>query len=323
MLFMDSSKCASNWRHLRQTRVFSNEDVIEYSKGVMTQTLFILMAESARNAGFEDRVVHGMLVAALFPRIIASHFPGAVYVSQSLHFKSPVYIGEEVLGEVQAISIRENKKRYIAKFATKCFKKGDLLIIDGPSIHDIQYYGDHIFTTVTAAAVVVDEWIANTMHIHKRELGELLIGLDTEWCMPTEPDGHQQVAIIQLCVGKRCLIFQLYHADDIPPSLIQFLGNKKFKFVGKGVWNDACKLFEDYELLVAHTKDVGYWAAKIYHDRDYRKLGLKALVLDLLQKVIPKPREITMSEWNAKELTIEQIEYACLDAFVSLNLEFS
>ncbi|KAF2321821.1 hypothetical protein GH714_002954 [Hevea brasiliensis] len=166
----------------------------------------------------------------------------------------------------------------------------------GPSsIHDIQYYGDHIFTTVTAAAVVVDEWIANTMHIHKRELSELLIGLDTEWCMPTEPDGHQQVAIIQLCVGKRCLIFQLYHADDIPPSLIQFLGNKKFKFVG-------------------------YWAAKKYHDRDYRKLGLKALVLDLLQKVIPKPREITMSEWNAKELTIEQIEYACLDAFVSLEL---
>ncbi|KAF2321849.1 hypothetical protein GH714_003073 [Hevea brasiliensis] len=45
-----------------------------------------------------------------------------------------------------------------------------------------------------------------------------------------------------------------------------------------------------------------------------------ALVLDGLQKVIPKPREITMSEWNAKELTIEQIEYACLDAFVSLEL---
>ncbi|KAJ9178165.1 hypothetical protein P3X46_010074 [Hevea brasiliensis] len=191
----------------------------------------------------------------------------------------------------------------------------------GPSsIHDIQYYGDHIFTTVTATAAVVDEWIANTMHIHKRKLSKLLIGLDTEWCMPTEPHGHQQVAIIQLCVGKRCLIFQLYHADNIPPSLIQFLGNKKFKFVGKEVHNDADKLFEDYELHVAHTKDVGYWAANKYHNTDYRRMGLKALVLDLLQKVIPKPKEITMSEWNAKELTIEQIEYACLDAFVSLEL---
>ncbi|KAF2321825.1 hypothetical protein GH714_002977 [Hevea brasiliensis] len=164
----------------------------------------------------------------------------------------------------------------------------------GPSsIHDIQYYGDHIFTTVTATAAVVDEWIANTMHIHKRKLNKLLIGLDTEWCMPTEPHGHQQVAIIQLCVGKRCLIFQLYHADNIPPSLIQFLGNKKFKFVGKEVHNDADKLFEDYELHVAHTKDV---------ESD------------------SQAKKITMSEWNAKELTIEQIEYACLDAFVSLEL---
>ncbi|KAJ9178167.1 hypothetical protein P3X46_010076 [Hevea brasiliensis] len=119
---------------LRQTRVFSNEDVIEYSKVSHDSNPLHFDAESARNAGFEDRVVHGMLVAALFPRIIASHFPGAVYVSQSLHFKSPVYIGEEVLGEVQAISIRENKKRYIAKFATKCFKKGDLLIIDGEAM---------------------------------------------------------------------------------------------------------------------------------------------------------------------------------------------
>ncbi|KAF2321810.1 hypothetical protein GH714_002910 [Hevea brasiliensis] len=198
---------------LRQTRVFSNEDVIEYSKVSHDSNPLHFDAESARNAGFEDRVVHGMLVAALFPRIIASHF-----VSPS-------------------------------------------------SIHDIQYYGDHIFTTVTAAAVVVDEWIANTMHIHKRELSELLIAVDTEWCMPTpltlngaclpnQMDTNKLPSFNH--VGKRCLIFQLYHADDIPPSLIQFLGNKKFKFVGKRVWNDACKLFEDYELLVAHTKDVGY-----------------------------------------------------------------
>ncbi|XP_021640522.2 uncharacterized protein LOC110635478 [Hevea brasiliensis] len=129
----------------------------------------------------------------------------------------------------------------------------------GPSsIYDIQYYGDYIITTVTTAAVVVHEWIANTLHIHKHKLSKLLIGLDTEWCMPTEPDGHQQVAIIQLCVGKTYLIFQLYQAYDIPPSLIQFLGHKKFKFVGKEVRNDAYKLFENYKLHVAHTKDVAY-----------------------------------------------------------------
>ncbi|KAF2300554.1 hypothetical protein GH714_014018 [Hevea brasiliensis] len=176
------------------------------------------------------------------------------------------------------------------------------------SSHNIQFYGDHIFTTVTPSAAIVDEWIANTRRIYRRKLSKLLVGLDTEWCLPAQPGGYQKVAIIQLCVGKRCLIFQLYHADYIPQSLIRFLGNKKFTFVGKEVQNDADKLFQDYKLHVAHTKDVGYWAAKKYDYSEYRGMGLKALVSDLLQKVIPKPRRITLSRWNAKNLRVEQIE---------------
>lgn len=39
--------------------------------------------------------------------------PGAVYVYQNLNFKLPVYIGDKVTGEVQAMCIKENKKRYM------------------------------------------------------------------------------------------------------------------------------------------------------------------------------------------------------------------
>ncbi|KDP44091.1 hypothetical protein JCGZ_05558 [Jatropha curcas] len=152
---------------------------------------------------------------------------------------------------------------------------------------------------------------------HRRELCEILIGLDTEWCLPSESNGRQKVAIIQLCVGERCLILQLCHADSIPLSLINFLGDEKFTFVGKEVWNDANKRSEGYGVHVARTKDMGHWASEKYNDRDIRKMGLKALVRQFLQKEIPKPKEITISEWNAKELRLEQIEYACLDAFVS------
>lgn len=118
----------------RQTRIFTNEDVAEYSKASHDSNPLHFDSEFARNAGFEDRLVHGMLVAALFPRIIASHFPGAVYVSQSLHYKSPVYIGDAVVGEVQATNIRENKSRYIVKFLTRCFKNDKLLVIDGEAV---------------------------------------------------------------------------------------------------------------------------------------------------------------------------------------------
>lgn len=59
---------------LRQARIFTNEDVLEYSKVSHDSNPMHFDSELARNAGFEDRLVQGMLVAALFPRIISSHF---------------------------------------------------------------------------------------------------------------------------------------------------------------------------------------------------------------------------------------------------------
>ncbi|KAF8395254.1 hypothetical protein HHK36_019196 [Tetracentron sinense] len=119
---------------LKQSRKFSDLDILEYSRLSHDSNPLHFDSKFARNAGFEDRLVHGMLIASLFPRIIASHFPGAVYVSQSLQFKLPVYIGEEIIGKVQAVNLRENKKRFIAKFSTKCFKNGELLVIDGEAM---------------------------------------------------------------------------------------------------------------------------------------------------------------------------------------------
>ncbi|KAL6341185.1 hypothetical protein AAG906_032301 [Vitis piasezkii] len=119
---------------LRQTRTFSELDVLEYAKVSYDSNPLHFDSKCAQNAGFEAQIVHGMLVAALFPRIISSHFPGAIYVSQSLNFKLPVYIGDEIVSEVQATNIKESKKRYVTKFATKCFKNGGVLVIDGEAM---------------------------------------------------------------------------------------------------------------------------------------------------------------------------------------------
>ncbi|KAI5666335.1 hypothetical protein M9H77_16188 [Catharanthus roseus] len=68
-------------------------------------------SKCAKDAGFTDPLVPGMLVASFFPGVVASYFPGAVYVSESLHFKNPVYIGEEINAEIQATMIREMRKQ--------------------------------------------------------------------------------------------------------------------------------------------------------------------------------------------------------------------
>ncbi|XP_021854100.1 3-hydroxyacyl-[acyl-carrier-protein] dehydratase FERN, mitochondrial [Spinacia oleracea] len=116
---------------LQQRKIFTDEDVVAYSKVSDDINPLHFDTECAHIAGFQDRLVHGMLVASLFPRIISSHFPGAVYVSQNLQFRQPVYVGDEIVGEVQAMNIRNFKTNYLVKFSTRCLKKGSLLVIDG------------------------------------------------------------------------------------------------------------------------------------------------------------------------------------------------
>ncbi|CAH9091562.1 unnamed protein product [Cuscuta epithymum] len=116
---------------LKQAQVFTDEDVLAYSRMSHDTNPLHFDPEWAKAAGFKDRVVPGMLIASLFPRTIASNFPGAVYVSQTLHFKLPVYIGEEIVGEICTTNIKDLKTKHVAKFSTKCFKHDGSLVIDG------------------------------------------------------------------------------------------------------------------------------------------------------------------------------------------------
>nr|DAD48442.1 TPA_asm: hypothetical protein HUJ06_018379 [Nelumbo nucifera] len=59
---------------LKHSRKFSDLDVLEYSKLSHDSNPLHFDSKCAKTAGFEDRLVHGMLVAGLFPQIIASHF---------------------------------------------------------------------------------------------------------------------------------------------------------------------------------------------------------------------------------------------------------
>ncbi|KAM7271899.1 hypothetical protein ACFE04_031113 [Oxalis oulophora] len=184
---------------------------------------------------------------------------------------------------------------------------------------NVKFYNDKIFTTVTSSESVVDEWIAQTLRMTRNELCNVLVGLDTEFKLP-QRDGRQPVAIAQLCIGHRCLIYQLCHASRISASFITFLGDDKFTFVGKAVKNDAYKLLEDYGLKVGKVEDVSKMAGEKYNDKYYESNGLSKLVDQFLGTPMEKSKRITLSRWDKYRLSREQIQYAAIDAFVSLRL---
>ncbi|GKB25282.1 Werner syndrome-like exonuclease [Tanacetum coccineum] len=56
-------------------------------------------------------------------------------------------------------------------------------------------------------------------------------------------DVQDPVAVLQLCVDNRCLIFQIIHSGQFPPlSLINFLNNPNITFTGVGINTDIQKL---------------------------------------------------------------------------------
>ncbi|KAH0729821.1 hypothetical protein KY285_000822 [Solanum tuberosum] len=185
-------------------------------------------------------------------------------------------------------------------------------------IYVVPFYSDQIEVTVTKNAVVVNDWILETVHVRKSN--KLVVGLDIEWLPCFNPDENHPVALLQLCVGRRCLLFQLLHKDGLPAFLAKFLGDPNVKFVGVGVKGDAEKLLRDHKLFVVNTVDLNRLALSIYGEEVYGKMGLKRMAEEVLGKVMEKPKNVTLSKWDAEELVYEQIEYAAIDAFMSFEI---
>ncbi|WMV07535.1 hypothetical protein MTR67_000920 [Solanum verrucosum] len=58
----------------------------------------------------------------------------------------------------------------------------------------------------------------------------------------------------------------------------------------------------------------------VYEIEVYGRIGLQRMAHKVLGKVMQKLYHVTMSDWDAEELMYEQVEYACIDAFMSFEL---
>ena len=87
--------------------------------------------EFAESSPFKKRIVHGMLLAAFFSQLIGMRLPGknALYFSQTLNFRSPCYIDDEiqVIGKV----IDKSDSIRMITISTSVFNKSKTCLIDG------------------------------------------------------------------------------------------------------------------------------------------------------------------------------------------------
>ncbi|KAH6818665.1 hypothetical protein C2S51_002268 [Perilla frutescens var. frutescens] len=196
------------------------------------------------------------------------------------------------------------------------------MLVDTYKTYNVQFFTEDIYTTVTHNPTVVTDWIDDIKYLH--HLPDLIVGLDVEW-RPNSIAGQRRnpVATLQLCVADRCLIFQILHADYIPDSLSDFLSLEYnyVTFVGVGVKSDLEKLQSDYGIGGgASYEDLRALAAADCGREELKRAGLRELARAVLGKDVEKPQEVTLSRWDARWLTAEQVKYACVDAYLSYEI---
>lgn len=82
----------------------------------------------ARTTTFEGRIAHGMLSAAYISAVLGTKLPGpgAIYLSQSLRFRRPVKIGDEVTARATVKALDE--KRGHVTLETVCLVGGKTVL---------------------------------------------------------------------------------------------------------------------------------------------------------------------------------------------------
>lgn len=71
----------------------------------------------------------------------------------------------------------------------------------------------------------------------------------------------------------------------------------------------------DYGLRVGNVVDLRELTGK-----EMKNAGLKTLAKEVLGKEVEKPKKVSMSRWDNACLTLAQVQYACLDAFLSFEI---
>ena len=120
------------------TRTITDEMVVAYADLIGDHNPVHLDEAFAATTRFGRRIAHGMLVAGLVSTVLASDLPGpgTVYLSQTLQFKAPVYLGDTIAVTVEVIKARADKP--IVTLATVCTNQDGKTVIEGEAVVLVQ-----------------------------------------------------------------------------------------------------------------------------------------------------------------------------------------
>ncbi|KIJ45562.1 hypothetical protein M422DRAFT_227191 [Sphaerobolus stellatus SS14] len=177
-----------------------------------------------------------------------------------------------------------------------------------PSGQALHYLRDHVATD-------------HLVNSHKHQLKGPL-GFDIEY-PPTFVKGQPQnkTALVQLASDSIILLVQVSAMSVFPPSIKAILEDPDVVKVGVGILADFVKLRADFGINPASCLELGILARAVDPRWEVTQpkglIGLARLVKTYLDRVMPKPKRIQLSNWS-RPLTEAQQDYAANDVVTAL-----
>ncbi|KAM7159144.1 exonuclease 3'-5' domain-containing protein 2 [Molossus nigricans] len=150
-----------------------------------------------------------------------------------------------------------------------------------------------------------------------------VLGIDCEW---VNLEGKASpLSLLQMASPSGfCVLVRLPKlicgGKTLPKTLLNILADGTILKVGVGCSEDASKLLQDYGLIVKGCLDLRYLAMRQRNNLLCNGLSLKSLAETVLNFSLDKSLVLRCSNWDAEDLTEDQVIYAARDAQISVAL---
>src|SRR5258708_5448053 len=112
------------------SKIIASSDVVGFAQLTGDRNPIHLSEHFAAKTQFGKRIAHGLYTASLISAVLGTRLPGpgAVYISQTLNFRAPVRIGDQVDVTVTAAELMPQRQR--APLTCTC-KAAGAVVLDG------------------------------------------------------------------------------------------------------------------------------------------------------------------------------------------------
>ena len=136
-----------------------------------------------------------------------------------------------------------------------------------------------------------------------------VVGFDTETKPAFKKGVHHDVSLLQLSANNNIFLFRV-NKIGLPKMVIDILSSKDITKVGIDIKNDISGLKKIKFFHELNFIDLNTLALK----SGFKSIGAVKLSIMLLGYRISKKQRL--SDWAADELTVQQIDYAAIDAWI-------